>query len=105
MKPLRQLFIIVSLFFLVAVVPSAALADADSERANLAKLVEELDALSISLSVYRRDAASNRRYRFNYDALNSDVRAMRKGIVEYIKRDLSLARDVPPLSAQYIESN
>lgn len=81
----------------------SASADGGAERENLAKLVGELDFLMQRLDSYAM-ASSERdsRYRFDYRSLAADMRAMRRGIVEYIDRDLSLARKVPPLRTEYV---
>ena len=104
MKKLQTITMFMPLFFTLTVITTPALADAESERANLARLVGELDHLLVSLSAYRVDA-SQRRYVFNYEALSMDLQAMRKGIVEYINKDLSLARTIPPLVTQYVQQS
>ncbi len=82
-----------------------AFADAESERANLARLVGEIDYLSRSLEIYHADAPRNDQYAFDYLTLSRDLLAIRQGIVEYIKGDLSLARDIPPLHTEYVISD
>jgi len=96
--------LIIMTFALAALlfIPPVA-ADAESERANLARMVGELDHLLRSVDRYRIDAAQGRRYTFDYAALSGDIAAMRKGIEEYIDKDLSLAREIPPLSTQYVQ--
>jgi len=99
MKKKLPIFLITLLMALTA---APVLADAESERANLARLVGELDHLSQSIQRYRIDAAHGR-YVFNYEALSNDIKAMRKGITEYISKDLSLAREISPLIGQYVQ--
>lgn len=73
------------------------------ERANLAKIVAELDYLHRRLEAHARQSSGDGgRYRFDYHALAADIRDMRSGIVEYIERDLSLARKVRPLRKEYV---
>lgn len=77
-----------------------------AERENLAKIVGELDYLTQRLDAYARQASGpsgrSGRYSFDYRSLVTDIRAMRGGIVEYIDRDLSLARKILPLRTEYV---
>lgn len=91
------------LLLALTIFAAQAFADADSERANLAKIVGEIDYLSRTLEVYRADAPSGGRYVFDYSALRRDLQAIRRGISEYIDRDLSLARKIAPLRESYID--
>ncbi len=94
--------ILTLLMMTLVAVAAPAFADAESERANLARLVGEIDYLSRTVEVYRADAPRNDQYEFDYQTLSHDLSAIRQGIVEYIKRDLSLARDIPPLHTEYV---
>lgn len=81
---------------------SPVIADAESERANLVRLVAELDYLLQSVRKYQIDPV-NDRYTFYWDALSRDINLIRNGITEYINKDLSLAREISPLVGQYIQ--
>ena len=101
---MRILLLIASCVFATSAYAADGPVDADSiERANLAKIVAELDYLNQRLETQARQAsADSGRYRFDYRALAADIRAVRSGIVEYIDRDLSLAREIPPLRTEYV---
>jgi len=101
MVPVMKCTKISLLFSAIVFCVSPVWADSDSERANLANLVAELDSLSNTLTIYQINSLQDRRYLFDYDALSQDLQAMRSGIVEYINKDLSMAREIPPLSGQY----
>lgn len=100
-KKLPILFI--SLFALMTVIASPVQADAESERANLARLMGELNYLSQSIQRYRIDAPHDQPIPFEYDTLLNDIAVVRNGIKQYITRDLSLAREIPPLVGQYFK--
>ena len=101
---MRILLLIASCLFTASVYAAGGPVGADSiERANLAKIVAELDYLHRRLEVHARQSSGDGgRYRFDYHALAADIRDMRSGIVEYIERDLSLARKVRPLRKEYV---
>lgn len=100
---MRILILIASFIFAASTYAADGPVDAASiERANLAKIVSELDYLNRRLETHARQVVDSGRYRFDYQALAADIRAMRSGIVEYIERDLSLAREYPALRKEYV---
>lgn len=88
------------LALLMVMLTNPVIADAESERTNLSTIVGEIDYLLRTLQAYPADAPTDQ-YIFDYGALSRDLQAMRQGIVEYIERDLSLAREIPPLEVEY----
>lgn len=81
----------------------SAQADADSEMANLAKLIGELDYFIQRVDAIAADAPKKQPY-FRYDLLSKDMHIIRAGITEYFDNTLSVARDIKPLQARYIEN-
>ncbi|MCF6256151.1 MAG: RAQPRD family integrative conjugative element protein [Gammaproteobacteria bacterium] len=97
-----KLRLMIMMFTLMVVIPAPVLADAESERANLVRLVGEFDYLLQSLRKYKIDSV-NDQYTFSYDALSHDLTVIRDGVTEYINKDLSLTREIAPLVGQYIQ--
>lgn len=79
----------------------AAWADADGERAALARLVGEVDALEPLLREAERQADARDRSRFAYDLLRADLEHMKEGIREHLERPRTEPRAVAPLPAGY----
>ncbi len=79
----------------------AARADADAERAALARLVGEVDALEPLLQEAERQADARDRSRFAYDLLRADLEHMKEGIREHLERPRTEPRAVAPLPADY----
>jgi RAQPRD family integrative conjugative element protein len=92
------------LALLIILVAPPAMADADSERANLAKLVGELNFLMERVDAIAVDAPQSQPY-FRYDLLKKDIQSIRVGIETYFDRRLSVARDIQPLRAHYIATD
>ncbi len=77
------------------------LADADLERSNLAKLVQEIDFLLTRVDEIKQDAASSQRIAFHYDTLKVDLSKIRSGINDHISQSLKAGRIIKPLTGQY----
>ena len=79
------------------------MADADLERSNLAKLVQEIDYLITRVDEIKQDAASSQRITFHYDTLKADLNKIRTGINDHINQSLKAGRIIKPLTGQYHE--
>ncbi len=77
----------------------------DIERANLAKLSQELDFLLERIEQIKISSSTNResRYRFHYDILTNDLQKVQEGIQVYIQKSIDAGRELPPISGQYHE--
>ena len=95
---MKRLILLLLLFF-----SASAWADADSERANLSKLIGELDFFIKRVDAMVVDAPARQPY-FRYDLLSQDMKTIRAGIEDYCNSSLSVARDIKPLKARYIRS-
>ena len=78
-----------------------ALADGDGERAALARLVHEIDALAPVIDEAEREADADARIRFQYDWLRLDLARMRMAIQEHLEAPSAEPRTVPPLRGDY----
>ncbi|MBT7208965.1 MAG: conjugal transfer protein [Gammaproteobacteria bacterium] len=87
--------------FLLTLCMNSVNADADLERNNLAKLVQEIDYLMTRVDDIQQDAPANQRITFHYDTLKSDLNMIRIGINDHINQSLKAGRDLKPLSGQY----
>jgi len=87
--------------FLLTLFINPVNADADLERSNLSKLVEEIDYLMIRVDGIQQDAPENQRVSFHYDTLKDDLNMIRVGINDHISQSLKAGRDLKPLSGQY----
>lgn len=73
----------------------------DGERAALARLIHEIDALSPLIEEAEREADPDARIRFQYDWLRVDLARMRMAIQEHIDAPATEPRSVPPLRGDY----
>lgn len=87
--------------FLLTFCMNSANADADLERNNLAKMVQEIDYLMTRVGDIQQDAPVNQRITFHYDTLKNDLNMIRVGINDHINQSLKAGRDLKPLSGQY----
>ena len=87
--------------FLLTLCMNSVNADADLERNNLAKLVQEIDYLMTRVDDIQQGAPVNQRITFNYDTLKNDLNMIRVGINNHINQSLMAGRDLKPLSGQY----
>ncbi len=78
-----------------------ALADADGERAALARIVHELQAIQPLIKEAASQANPDARIRFQYDWLRQDLHRIRIGIQEHIDTPRSEPRTFPPLRGDY----
>jgi len=87
--------------FLLTLCMNSVNADADLERNNLAKLVQEIDYLMARVDDIQQDSPGNQRITFHYDTLKNDLNMIRVGINDHINQSLKAGRDLKPLSGQY----
>lgn len=78
-----------------------AVADADGERAALAKIIHELQAIDPLITEAASQANPDARVRFQYDWLRQDLDRIRLGIQEHIDAPRSEPRTFPPLRGDY----
>ncbi|MCG7890195.1 MAG: RAQPRD family integrative conjugative element protein [Candidatus Thiodiazotropha endolucinida] len=78
-----------------------AVADADGERAALARIAHELQAIEPLITEAASQANPDARVRFQYDWLRQDLDRIRLGIREHIDAPRSEPRSFPPLRGDY----
>ena len=78
-----------------------AIADADGERAALARIVHELQAMDPLITEAASQANPDARVRFKYEWLRQDLDRIRLGIQEHIDAPRSEPRTFPPLRGDY----
>ena len=78
-----------------------AVADADGERAALARIVHELQAIESLITEAASQANPDARIRFQYDWLRQDLDRIRIGIQEHIDTPRSEPRTFLPLRGDY----
>lgn len=86
---------------LITSLSAASHAAGDRERAALANLLGELDALNRIVGEARSAADSDSRTSFNYTALERDLEQVRQGIRDFLNRARREPRELPPLSGGY----
>ncbi len=87
---------------LVALSPvQFARADADGERAVLARITHELQAIDPLISEATAQANPDARIKFNYDWLRQDLDRIRLGIQAHIDAPRSEPRTFSPLRGDY----
>lgn len=79
----------------------SAIADADGERAALARIHHELQAIEPLITEATSQANPDARMRFQYDWLRQDLERVRRGIEEHIDAPRSEPRSFPPLRGDY----
>ena len=87
--------------FGTALFATSAIADRESERSTLAKLIHEVDALSPLIQAAEAQADPDARIRFQYDWLRQDLARVRQGISEHLNAPQSEPRRFPPLRGDY----
>ena len=85
----------------VALPVQFAIADADGERAALARIIHELQAIDPLITEAASQANPDARVRFRYDWLRQDLDRIRLGIQEHIDAPRSEPRTFPPLRGDY----
>ncbi|MEJ1363180.1 MAG: RAQPRD family integrative conjugative element protein [Candidatus Sedimenticola sp. (ex Thyasira tokunagai)] len=78
-----------------------AIADADSERAALARIIHELEAIDPLITEAASQANPDARVQFQYEWLRQDLDRIRIGIQEHIDAPRSEPRTFPPLRGDY----
>lgn len=78
-----------------------ASADPDAERAVLARLVHELEALEPLLTEAEAQAHPDARIQFRYDWLRQDLAQVRLGIEAHLNAPRAEPRAFPPLRGDY----
>lgn len=85
--------------FLVFMTPVVT-ADSGGERAALAQIIHELDAIMPLVAVAQAHANLDTRVQFQYDWLALDIERMKLGIKEHLTAPRQ-ARTLPPLKGDY----
>lgn len=98
--PLRTALLAASLMATL-VHSTGVAADRDTERAALARLVHELDALEPLVQSAEAQADPDARVRFQYDWLRQDLARVRLGIEEHLNAPQAEPRQFPPLRGDY----
>jgi RAQPRD family integrative conjugative element protein len=78
-----------------------AVADAYGERAALARINHELQAIDSLITEAASQANPDARIRFQYDWLRQDLDRIRRGIQAHIDAPRSEPRTFPPLRGDY----
>jgi len=78
-----------------------AMADPDGERAALARITHELQALQPLIDEAAAQADPDARIRFQYDWLRQDLECIRLGIKAHIDTPRAEPRSFPPLRGDY----
>jgi RAQPRD family integrative conjugative element protein len=87
---------------LVTVLPvQFSVADADGERAALARITHELQAIEPLIKEAASQANPDARIRFQYDWLRQDLDRIHLGIQAHINTPRSEPRTFPPLRGDY----
>ena len=96
---------IIQLLILVAFAASlpvqSARADADGERAVLARIAHELQVIGPMINEATSQANPDARIKFNYNWLQQDLDRIRLGIQAHIDAPRSEPRTFPPLRGDY----
>ena len=78
-----------------------AIADSDGERAALARITYELQAIEPLITEAASQANPDARIRFQYDWLRQDLDRIRLGIQTHIDAPRSEPRTFPPMRGDY----
>jgi len=78
-----------------------AVADVDGERAALARITHELQAIESLITEAAPQANPDARIRFQYNWLRQDLDRIRLGIQDHIEAPRSEPRTFPPLRGDY----
>ena len=78
-----------------------AIADSGGERAALARVIHEIQAIQPLIMEASSQANPDARIRFQYDWLRQDLNRIRHGIEEHINAPRSEPRTFPPLRGDY----
>ena len=98
---MRITHLLVSGLLATALPVQFAIADADGERAALARITHELQAIEPLIAEAASQANPDARIRFQYDWLRQDLRTIQQGIQAHIDAPRSEPRNFPPLRGDY----
>ena len=98
---MRMTRLLVSGLLAIALPVQFAAADADGERAALARIHHELQSIEPLLAEADSQANPDTRIRFQYDWLRQDLDRIRRGIQAHIDAPRSEPRTFPPLRGDY----
>ena len=79
-----------------------AFADPQGERAELVRLINELDRLDFLIAQAEAGAVTTQRVRFQYPWLRADLEKVKAGIREYLDSVPVTPHVPPPLAGDYI---
>ena len=105
MNTIRRAALSVLLVFSIAIGSSAtnvAVADPQGERAELVRLINELDRLDALIAQAEAGAVTTQRVRFQYPWLRADLEKVKAGIREYLDSVPVTPHVPPPLAGDYI---
>ncbi len=85
----------------LAFIAPASLADADGERAMLARLLHEITLLEPLITRSEAEADPDARIHFQYDWLRQDLERVLSGIQAHLDAPRNEPRPVPPLRGDY----
>ena len=98
---MRIIPLLVSGLLTAALPVQFAVADADGERAELARITHELEAIEPLITEAASQVNPDARIRFQYDWLRQDLDRIRRGIQAHIDAPRSEPRTFPPLRGDY----
>jgi RAQPRD family integrative conjugative element protein len=101
-RRLSQRFSIAALAFIGFGVPTRLMADAAGERAELVRLIHELENLELVIGNAEAAGVSTQRIRFEYSWLRGDIEKVKAGIREYLDTVPVTPRVPAPLAGDYI---
>jgi len=88
-------------FILIGLLPINIHASDDLERANLAKVITEIDFLLSQVEKIKHQSSDDNRIKFHYADLSKDLHKIRSGVSSYINADINNGRVVKPLTGSY----
>ena len=98
---MRIIPLLVSGLLTAALPVQFAVADADGERAALARITHELEAIEPLITEAAAQANPDARIRFQYDWLRQDLIKIQQGFQAHIDAPRSEPRTFPPLRGDY----
>jgi len=93
--------VFILLFIGLGLWSSRSVADDDAERARLARIAKEIDALAPLIRDARGQADPEARVRFDYGRLRHDLATVRAGLRDYLNAARRTPRTIPPLDGEY----
>lgn len=90
-----------SFLYLLVLLCGSAGADSDGERAALARLVHEIEAIAPLIREAEMQADPTARVRFQYGWLQQDLDRVKLGIREHLDAPRAEPRTFPPLQGDY----